>query len=44
VVPVFDTAAQVRAVLDVDFELPGAFDATDATFLEEICRRLTLLA
>jgi L-methionine (R)-S-oxide reductase len=37
VVPVFDSSAQVRAVLDVDSDTPGAFDDTDARYLERIC-------
>ena len=37
VVPVFDAAGRVRAVLDVDSDVPGAFDETDARFLEEVC-------
>lgn len=40
VVPVFDRAGQLRAVLDVDSDEPGAFDETDAAFLEDLCRRL----
>ena len=43
VVPVFDAAGRVRAVLDVDSDTLAAFDETDARFLEEICRRLTPL-
>jgi GAF domain-containing protein len=37
VVPVFDAAGRVRAVLDVDSDRPAAFDATDARYLEEVC-------
>ena len=37
VVPVFDAAGRVRAVLDVDSDTNGAFDETDARFLEEVC-------
>ena len=37
VVPVFDSAGRVRAVLDVDSDTPAAFDEIDAQYLEEIC-------
>jgi len=37
VVPVFDAAGRVRAVLDVDSDTNGAFDETDARFLKEVC-------
>jgi L-methionine (R)-S-oxide reductase len=37
VVPVFDSAGRVRAVLDVDSDTPAAFDTVDARYLEEIC-------
>jgi L-methionine (R)-S-oxide reductase len=37
VVPVFDSAGGVRAVLDVDSDTPAAFDAVDRQYLEEIC-------
>lgn len=37
VVPVFDSAGHVRAVLDVDSDTPAAFDEVDAQYLEEIC-------
>jgi len=43
VVPVIDASGGVRAVLDVDSDLPGAFDALDARYLEEVCRWLTLV-
>ena len=36
VVPVFDTAGALIAVLDVDAETPAAFDAVDAEGLERI--------
>jgi len=36
VVPVLDRSGEVRAVLDVDSEVPGAFDETDRTELELI--------
>ncbi len=38
VVPVLDAAGRVRAVLDVDSDMPAAFDETDARNLEEVCR------
>ena len=41
VVPVFDAAGRVRAVLDVDSDTLEAFDEMDARFLEEVCRWLT---
>jgi len=37
VVPVFDAAGGVRAVLDVDSDTPAAFDEIDRQYLEEIC-------
>jgi len=37
VVPVFDRARRVRAVLDVDSDEVAAFDTTDVRHLEEIC-------
>ena len=37
VVPVFDSAGRVRAVLDVDSDTPAAFDEIDTQYLEEIC-------
>lgn len=40
VVPVFDKAGQLAAVLDVDSEQPDAFDETDRSGLEAICRDL----
>lgn len=40
VVPVFDGAGQLAAVLDVDSEQPDAFDAVDQSGLEAICRIL----
>lgn len=41
VVPVFDAAGRVRAVLDVDSDTAAAFDETDARHLEEVCRLLS---
>lgn len=40
VVPVFDKAGQLAAVLDVDSEQPDAFDEIDRSGLEAICRDL----
>ena len=40
VVPVFDASGALAAVLDVDSEQPDAFDETDRSGLEAICRRL----
>lgn len=37
VVPVFDAAGRVRAVLDVDSDQPDAFGTADAAFLEAVC-------
>ena len=38
VVPVFDAEGCLRAVLDVDSDLPGAFGEEDAVFLEGVCK------
>ncbi|MCP5517884.1 MAG: GAF domain-containing protein [Verrucomicrobiales bacterium] len=40
VIPVFDSAGQVRAVLDIDSDQPSAFDAVDQRELERIVTRL----
>ena len=40
VVPVFDQAGQLAAVLDVDSEAADAFDAVDQVGLEAICKIL----
>ncbi len=40
VVPVHDPEGRVVAVLDVDSDLPGAFDARDAAFLEAVAAGL----
>ncbi|PWE17760.1 diguanylate phosphodiesterase [Marinicauda salina] len=40
VVPVFDAAGRLAAVLDIDSEQPNAFDETDRYGLEAICRSL----
>ncbi|MEL7032734.1 MAG: GAF domain-containing protein [Pseudomonadota bacterium] len=40
VVPVFDASGALAAVLDVDSELPDAFDEVDRLGLEAICRGL----
>lgn len=37
VVPVFDAAGELRAVLDVDSDFPDAFGENDARLLEEVC-------
>jgi GAF domain-containing protein len=37
VVPVFDKSGQLRAVLDVDSDLPAAFDEIDEAGLTTIC-------
>lgn len=37
VVPVFDVEGSLRAVLDVDSDIPDAFSEADALFLEGIC-------
>ncbi|MFM2151859.1 MAG: hypothetical protein RL199_294 [Pseudomonadota bacterium] len=39
VVPVFDAAGEVVAVLDLDADAPGAFDEVDAARLEALVRR-----
>lgn len=41
VVPVFSADGDVIAVLDIDSSETGTFDATDALYLEEICRRIS---
>lgn len=38
VVPVFDTAGEVTAVLDIDSTEVGTFDAVDQRWLETICQ------
>lgn len=40
VVPVFDATGALIAVLDVDSDLPSAFDAADAEALEAICAEI----
>ena len=40
VVPVFDAAGKVKAVLDIDSKELGTFDATDQQWLEEIVKML----
>ena len=39
VVPVFDASGKLLAVLDVDSEMPAAFDSVDAQWLEEILKQ-----
>lgn len=41
VVPVFSADGDVIAVLDIDSSETGTFDATDALYLEEICRKVS---
>jgi L-methionine (R)-S-oxide reductase len=43
VVPVLDAAGRVRAVLDVDSDVPAAFDRLDCQRLEELCGWLTAI-
>ena len=38
VVPVVDSHGEVRAVLDIDSDIPGAFDALDREALETLAR------
>ena len=38
VVPVFDAEGCLRAVMDVDSDLPEAFGEEDAAFLEGVCK------
>ena len=40
VVPVFDAAGKVKAVLDIDSKELGTFDATDRQWLEKIVKML----
>lgn len=42
VVPVFDAAGKLAAVLDVDSALPDAFDEEDRLGLERICAKLLI--
>ncbi len=37
VAPVFDAAGSLRAVLDIDSDMPDAFDTRDVAFLERVC-------
>jgi L-methionine (R)-S-oxide reductase len=37
VVPVFDAEGSLRAVLDVDSDIPDAFGQSDAVLLEKVC-------
>jgi GAF domain-containing protein len=37
VIPVFDAAGNLRAVLDVDSDSPAAFDEVDEKFLDKVC-------
>ena len=41
VVPVTDAEGQVRAVLDIDSDIPSAFDKIDGQYLEQICERIS---
>jgi len=41
VVPLMSASGETMAVLDVDSDLPAAFDNMDQAFLEEICTNLT---
>jgi L-methionine (R)-S-oxide reductase len=40
VVPIVAGDGRVLAVLDVDSDLPAAFDETDRSYLEDLCRML----
>lgn len=40
VVPIADPSGRIRAVLDIDDSRPAAFDQTDRTALEQLCRLL----
>ena len=40
VVPLKDSAGQVRAVLDIDHDRLSAFDSTDRLYLEQLCEQL----
>lgn len=40
VVPILSPGGRLLGVLDVDSDLPGAFDAADARFLESVCADL----
>lgn len=40
VIPVLSNEEQLVAVLDIDSDLPGAFDEVDRSYLESICEKL----
>ncbi len=41
VIPIFDLSGEVRSVLDIDSDLPDAFDDTDRLYLEMVAGLLT---
>ncbi|HOW64209.1 MAG TPA: GAF domain-containing protein [Candidatus Paceibacterota bacterium] len=43
VVPILDAGGEVRAVLDIDSDMPGIFDATDQEALERLAKVLVTL-
>ncbi|HWI59896.1 MAG TPA: GAF domain-containing protein [Bacillota bacterium] len=43
VVPILDSRGEVRAVLDIDSDMPGVFDAVDQQALERLARELSYL-
>lgn len=43
VVPILDSRSEVKAVLDIDSDIPGIFDAIDQEALEMLARGLTNL-
>ncbi len=43
VVPILDTRGEVRAVLDIDSDIPGIFDALDQEALERLAKDLSNL-
>ena len=40
VLPVFDKTGALRAVLDIDSDLPAAFDEVDERELAEVCNMI----
>lgn len=43
VVPVRDARGEVRAVLDIDSDLPGAFDCVDQEALEQLAAEISIV-
>jgi L-methionine (R)-S-oxide reductase len=43
VVPLLDSAGEVRAVLDIDSDFPDAFDSLDQEFLERLVAEISMV-